>query len=464
MLVRRSRANPDAMTGRTALPALLLSLTLLGTLAHATEPQEAPAPVCDRTSGNLTRYLLCLELQVRRPVEQHARYYRDLERIELAVLDRLPGGGSRRRGNIARQLYHAARPDTAFVPVQTLVDALDWRRQNRSRRLGADCDVFSLINAGISERYFGTDYPHRRVIVVRTRHDHVVNAFRREGRLVAALETEDGTVFQQPPAVLVEHSYFRPMSEADVEAMYLAHVALALARDDRDRAALTFIDEALRLNPGEYVANAARALILLLAVAAAPDRPTDGDPWCAGPASAALLDSAAQSATEALRIDPGAVSAHSLLGKIRLHQCSPERAQPHLERAAELGGDPLDLYYLGLVLSGEASWDGAIRAVRRGRKRVRALHDRRYEPLRVEMEFLLAQAYAQRARRDASAKDLRKAMRMLDAVAREWPEDAQVLRLEQAIERLDHRLGPVRREFGIPRSLGRRLYQASLDR
>ena len=461
----RPRSSRSPYSAKAALvPLTLAALTLLlPSDAVAAEPPVPEAADCDRAAGNLTRYLLCIELQARRPAIDHPRYYADLERIELGMLDVLPGGKARRRRNLLPQLYHARRDDTAFVPQQTLVDALDWRRADRFRRLAADCDVFSLINAGVAERYFGRDYPTHRVLVARTRHDHVVNAFARAGRLVGVLETEDGSTFVGAPGTRDEHSFFRPMSEAEVVSMYLAHVGLALAREGREQDALAFLDDALRLNPTEYVANAARALTLLLAVAVAPDRQGQGQPWCAGPDNAPMLESASQAALQAMRIEPTAVGPHSLLGKIRLHQCRSAQARPHLQRAVQLGGDPLDRYYLGLVLSEEAQWDETIRTVRRGRRQVRSSGDRRYRPLQLEMEFLLAQAYARRAHRDESPRDLRRALHLLDTLRRSVPGDEQVALLELAIEQLDYRLGPVRRDFGLPRALGRKLYHANFD-
>jgi tetratricopeptide (TPR) repeat protein len=177
----------------------------------------------------------------------------------------------------------------------------------------------------------------------------------------------------------------------------------------------------------------------------------------------ALLDDAARSAESAIRLEPTAGSAFSLLGKIALHQCQPERAQTHLERAVKMRPDPVDLYYLGLIHYEQDNLDRAIRLVRRGYKLARGANDPRYRTLQLEMEFMLAHAHTTRAGLETSPRDLRKAMRFLDTLRREFPDDEDVKSLDRVIQRLDYKHGPVRRELGIPRGLSRRAYNASLD-
>jgi tetratricopeptide (TPR) repeat protein len=443
--------------------AAAVCLLLLGAAAPASA-EPSPTSACRRDEGSLTRYLLCLELQVRRAPETHRIYYAELEEIETTVLRRLPHGKWKGRRNILPSLYHANRPETAYLPQLTLADALDWRRGDDFRRLAADCDVFSLINAGIAERHYGEEYPLHRVVLVRTRHDHVVNALTRESKLAGVLETEDGSFYRGNPVTREEHRFFRPMTEREVVALYLAHVGLALMREGRDVPALGYIDESLRLNAAEFVAHAGQALTLLLAVASQPGSPGDeATPWCAGPEAAIMLERAELAAREAMRLEPTADSPYSLLGKIKLHQCRAEQARDYLERAVDLRPDPLDFYYLGLILHEQGKSSEAIRLVRRGRKAIRAGRDPRYRTLQVEMEFLLAHAHTRRAGLNGSPRELRRAMRFLEAVQREFPDHPNVQGLHRVIQRLDYKIGPVRRHLGIPQSLGRALYNASLD-
>jgi len=291
-----------------------------------------------------------------------------------------------------------------------------------------------------------------------------VTATRRGTRLGGLLETETGLLYRDTQAVRADQEQFDLMSEREVIALYLAHVGLALTREGLDQKALEFLDSALRFAPSEYVAHVGKALALLLSVATAADRTADESrPWCAGANGLPVLDDAARSAESAIRLEPTADSPYSLLGKIALHQCRPERARVHLERAVKMRPDPVDLYYLGLIHHDQNNLDRAIRLVRRGHKLVRGRNDPRYRSLQLEMEFLLAYAHTRRADRDASARDLRKAMRFLDSVRREFPDDEDIENLGKVMQRLDYRIGPVRRERGIPRSLSRRIFNASLD-
>ena len=449
---------------------ILLSMPAVALLALAdpasaqpaqVDPAEAPT-ACRRDAGTLTRFLLCLELGARRPPETHGAYYAELESLEAAPLAGLPSAVGKHRPDILTSLYHAGRGSTIYLAQLTLVDALDWRRNDPQRRLAADCDILSLLNAGVAERYYGDDRSDYRVDLVRTSHDHVANLLTRTTRPVALLETVDGTILRGPLPARADGRPIRPMTEREVAALYLAHVGLALAREGKDEAALGRLDEALRLNPGEFVAWAGRALALLLEVASAPGDAAGAAPWCAGPAAQPLLAWAEEAAARALAIAPEEDTPYSLLGKIKLHQCEPQQARPFLERAVELSPNPLDLYYLGLILHEQAAFRDAIRQVRRGLQLIVAGGDERYAALRHEMEFLLAHAYTERANLLGSPGQLRKAMRYLEDVEREFPDDGTVLGLRRVIEHLDHRIGPVRRDLGLPRGLGRTLYNASL--
>jgi len=453
-------------TGRTSRKLLctIACAFLLILSARAAAQVTSDATACRRDQGSLTRYLLCVELQTRRPPGTHQRYYAELDELETTVLRELPRGKAKQRRDILPLLYHAKREDTVYLRRLTLIDALDWRRSDQRLRLAADCDLFSLVNVGISERYYGAEHATRGVVLVRTRRDHVMTGTRRGDRLGGLLETETGLSYRSTQAVRTDHEQFELMSEREVIALYLAHVGLALAREGRDQKALEFLDTSLRFAPSEYVAHVGKALALLLTVATAADRTDDESrPWCAGGNGLALLDAAARSAESAIRLEPSADRAYSLLGKIALHQCRPERAQFHLERAVKMRPDPVDLYYLGLIHYEQDHLDRAIRLVRRGHKLARSTHDSRYRTLELEMEFLLAHAHTRRASLDASPRDLRKAMRFVESVRREFPEDEDIENLNQVIQRLDYRIGPVRRELGIPRGLSRGVYNASLD-
>jgi hypothetical protein len=60
-------------------------------------------------------------------------------------------------------------------------------------------------------------------------------------------------------------------------------------------------------------------------------------------------------------------------------------------------------------------------------------------------------------------KDLRRAMRFLGNVEREYPDDPRVQGLHGVIDRLDYRIGPVHREFGLPTVVRGPVYDASTD-
>jgi hypothetical protein len=102
----------------------------------------------------------------------------------------------------------------------------------------------------------------------------------------------------------------------------------------------------------------------------------------------------------------------------------------------------VDLYYLGLILDQQQRLDRAIRVVRRGYRLVRASGDPRYGALQAEMEFMLAHALARRAALDESKRDLRRAMRFLNAVRQKLPDDEHVDGLEQAMRRMAVSLPP----------------------
>jgi tetratricopeptide (TPR) repeat protein len=435
----------------------------IGSLVVASDPLPA-GDSCRREEGSLSRYLLCLELHARRPPEIHPTYYTELEDLETSLLESLPRGKAKYRVDILNALYHAGRPDVDYRPQLTLVDALDRRRADGGRRLPADCDVFSLINAGVAERYYNAGSTPHGVIVVRTRHDHVVNAFLRGTRLVGVLETVDGTIYRGPPTAHAEHRFFRPMSEREIVALYLANVGLALAGEGHVDRALVHIDEAVGLNPDEYVAHAGRAATLLLD--AASDSGTAGggaSPWCSGPDNLHLLEQAERAAQRAMRLEPESDVLYSLLGRIKLRQCVPDQAQAYLERAVNLRDDPLDMYYLGVILHDQERFGEAISFARRGRRLIRQRADPLHRSLQVEMEFLLAHSHTQRANRRGSVKDLRRAMRFLGNVEREYPDDPRVQGLHGVIDRLDYRIGPVHREFGLPTVVRGPVYDASTD-
>ncbi len=126
-----------------------------------------------------------------------------------------------------------------------------------------------------------------------------------------------------------------------------------------------------------------------------------------------------------------------------------------------LRDDPLDLYYLGMLFHEQQRFGEAIRLARRGRKLILQQADPIHRDLQIEMEFLLAHSHAQRANRRGSVKDLRRAMRFLGAVEREYAGDPRVHGLHQLIDRLDYRIGPVHREFGLPSAVRRTVYDAS---
>jgi tetratricopeptide (TPR) repeat protein len=449
----------EAAAKRPAV-AVCAFLLFLGAAAHAQVSTGAGA--CDRTDGSLTRFVLCAELQTRRSPETHAGYYAELEEIESTVLSSLPRRKAHQRRNILTALYHANRDDTAYSHRLTLVETLDARRGDPRKRLSADCDVFSLINAGISERYYGGDHARHGVVLVRTRPTHVMTATRRGLRLGGLLETENGAIYRDSRRFRSSVEQFELMTEPEIVGLYLAHVGLALALEGRTSTAVEVLDDALAQAPGEYVAHVGKALTLLLAASATDDPNVDpSKPWCAAGERLVLLDEAARSAEAAIELERHADAAHSLLGRIALHQCRPATARVQLELALEARPDPVDLYYLGLIENQEADLDRAIRVVRRGHRLARATGDPRYHALQREMEFMLAHALARRSDLDESRRDLRRAMHFLEMVQQEFAQDEAVEGLEEAIRRMNRRIGPARSGLRIPLGLNRGAFLAS---
>jgi hypothetical protein len=178
-----------------------IACAFLLTLSTRTVAQvTTDASTCRRDEGSLTRYLLCVELQARRAPETHETYYAELDVLETTVLRELPRGNAKQRRSILPSLYHAQREDSVYLHRLTLIDALDWRRSDQRLRLAADCDLFSLVNVGISERYYGAEHATRGVVLVRTRRDHVMTATRRGARLGGLLETETGLSYRSTQA------------------------------------------------------------------------------------------------------------------------------------------------------------------------------------------------------------------------------------------------------------------------
>lgn len=453
---------------RAWLTGLLLSSSISVAFAGVPRPASDALAECRRDRGTLTQYLLCLDLTARRADADHASYYAELEELDRAVLRRLPDDpGNRSARGILPRFHHAERKDAGYAVSVTLVDVLDRLRADSSRVLQADCDLFAVLNAGVAERYYAHGGHDRAVGILRPRQDHLMNASIEHGRLTGLLETVDGSLWTlvrgqicRPSddarsrwACLAPSVPLRPMAEDEVVALYLANIGLAVQMEGGHAVAMSYFDAALALNREEFVAHLGRALALLIEA---------GD-WAQGgcEASRALLAEAESSALAAAKLGPGLEGPYSLLGRIELRGCAPQRAQSYLERAIAIRSDPLDHYYLALALEAQSRHDEAIDVARAGKRRIADLRDPAYRTLDTELDYLLALTHASRAESMRSARDLRKAMDYLAAVAPSRPEEDAVLRLESWIDRIDRRIGPVRRDFGLPRGL-RRGFDASL--
>ena len=450
--MRRQPAGHGAATA-VALRAPALAILLLAAAAlgagepRVADPAAAALASCRRADGTLARYLLCLELEARRPASSHAGYYAELEQLEDGILRRLP----RRPAStgvraLLPRLHHAGAPATRYQVALTLADALDARRSDREPRLAADCDLFSFLNAGVGERYYGAAAADHGVGAVRIRHDHVVTAAVEQGRVTAVLETADGSTSGAPwpgdPAGL------RPMSEREVVALYLANVGLALEIEGRTEDALAFFDRSLSFNPAEFVAHLGRGVALLRSAG-------EGDRSASCAAADGRLSAAEQAARTALEIAPEADSPYGLLGRIKLRGCAPASAEQFLEQALSRRQDPVHHYYLTLALEEQRKFERAIETARRGKRLLGKEDPSRYRALRLELDYLLAVAHTFRAETLSSESDLQKAMRHLSSIRGLRPADGSEQRLEAWIDRVDRRIGPVRREFGIPHATPR---------
>ncbi len=436
---------------RIQLPAFVIglgALLLVAPCAAGDLPRKAAEALtaCRGVESALSRRLLCLDLQARRPAESHAGYYGALDALDSTVVRQLPRDPTRWPSrDILGLLHHAQRPKTRYEIAVTLVDVLDRRRDDPRSTLAADCDLFCFLNVGATERYYG---PGRRAVgILRTSYDHLVNASLEDGRITGVLETVDGSVHElatrRDERWLSREMPGRPMSESEIVALYLANIGLALQIDGHHAVALSYFDAALELNREEFVAHVGLALALLLEAAK-----TDSD------GALALLERAESAAKAALALEPRADGPYAVLGRVKLRSRAPASAQLYLEQAAALRPDPVHHYYLTLALAAQQKYGEAIDAAQRGRRLIGDDDDSRYGALRVEMEYLLALAYAQRAEKDRSPSDLRKAMDLFSPVAALRPDDDAVRQLGDWIDRVDHEIGPVRRELGIRRPGG----------
>lgn len=418
--------------------AAALALWLGGAL-QAAEP-------CRRSDGTLARYLLCLDVQARRPESAHAGYYRDLAELEAGILRQLPSNPAAKplRALLPR-LHHAAAPSTRYEVALTLVDALDARRRDPQSVLPADCDLFSFLNLGVGERFYRETSVDRRVGTVRVRYDHVVTAAVEDGAITGLLDTADGSIRDVRGA-----GTLRPMSESEVVALYLANLGLALQIEGRTSAAIEHFDRALELNPGEFVAHLGRGVALLGSVAPGA---VDSE-RCTTEAGGALSE-AEQAALAALEIAPEADSPYALLGRIKLRGCAPSSAERYLEQALARRADPVHAYYLTLALEEQRKFEQAIAAARRGKRLIADAGPSRYAELGLELDYLLAVAHTSRADSLGSERELVKAMQHLSSIRGLRRVDDAELRLEAWIDRVDRRIGPVRREIGIPHSVPR---------
>lgn len=426
----------------------LSALLLVAPCAAADLPRAAFEVLaeCRGLEGTLSRRLLCLDLQARRPAESHAAYYDALDALDAAAVRQLPRDPNRWPSrDILGLLHHAKRPKAAYEIAVTLVDVLDRQRDGRRGILAADCDLFCFLNVGTTERYYGTG--RRAVGILRTSHDHLVNASLEDGRITGVLETVDGSVHElrtrSDERWLSRELPARPMSESEIVALYLANIGLALQIEGHHAVALSYFDAALELNREEFVAHVGLALALLLK---SDQTGGDGDAACG-----AVLERAESAALAAAALEPQADGPYAVLGRIKLRCRAPASAQRYLEQAADLRPDPVHHYYLTLALAKQQKFGEAIDAAQRGKKLIGDEDDPRYDALRVEMDYLLALAYAHRALGERSESDLRKAMDLLSSVAALRPDDDAVRRLGAWIDRVDHEIGPVRRDLGIPR-------------
>ena len=414
---RAIRGIDDAVVRRGALvtSALLLASLLGATPTITGEPanhaREAIA-ACRRDDGVLSRYLLCLDLNARRPRALHATYYTELEALDTAMLRDFPR--SKRPMRILSSMHHANRWATEYRGGVSLVESLDARRNGTKHVLQADCDLFSFLNVGVAEKVYGAQA--NPIGIVRMSHDHVVTAAFDGPAIRGLLETVTGEVialFGGPAErrLRKEYSDLRAMTEDEILAVYLSGIGLALQFDGHDAAALTYFDEALARNDREYVAYVGRSLTLLEMVDRAPTRTK----------AAALLARAETDAHRALRLEPSADGALLLVGRLRLRQGDALEAESLFARAVDLRPGPYSLYYLGAALQAQRRSDEAVRVLRRARKRVRDPKHPNYRALVAGMNSLLARAHTDLAEANASASDLRRAMTHVAAVGAEFP-------------------------------------------
>ncbi len=349
------------------LPPTITGMMLTGLLL-GWPVSFAETPHCDRTDGNLSRYLLCRELAALGTAEPRAQYEL-LDRVEQTALDKLRAKEKMRTGGPAlARLYSAGRGVALYEPTLLLIDALQALPSGCDGSRGcdllrADCDLLGVINYGVAEEYYGDRFAASGFGLVRTGPHHLMAAFTTHGRITTVLETTDGLIFFNPRGIFDRRArrgarsdtYLRSMTEAEIVAMHVGSIGQRLQALGRHDDALAHFDEALALNADEYFAHRGRAEILLVQATRPLRQAGSSTGGCAfgelplDEVETTLLDEAEFSIRHALRLDGGDPHSLFLLGAIQYFSDELQAAHDNFRIATRRGSNPVYDYYLGLA-------------------------------------------------------------------------------------------------------------------
>ena len=84
-MVRISRCFRRVGPVAARLPRWMALACVLVLTADGAAQVSVDTAGCDRADGSLTRFLLCAELQVRRPPATHATYYAELDDLDVEI-------------------------------------------------------------------------------------------------------------------------------------------------------------------------------------------------------------------------------------------------------------------------------------------------------------------------------------------------------------------------------------------
>ena len=455
------------MTPPRAIAGMMLTGLLLGWPVSF-----ANSPHCDRTDGNLSRYLLCRELTALETADPRI-LYELLDRVEQTALDKLHAMKKMRTGGPAlAKLYAAGRGPALYEPTLLLADVLQNRPpgcdgSSSCDSLRADCDLFGVLNYGVAEKYYGDGFGASGFGLVRTGPRHLMAAFATHGRITTVLETTDGSMFFNARGVFSPQArrnarsdtYFRSMTEAEIVAMHVGSIGQRLKALGRHGDALAHFDEALALNADEYFAHRGRAEILLVQATRPLRQNSTPIGGCAlgelplDKVETTLLDEAGFSIRHALKLDGGDPHSLFLLGAIQYFNDELHAAHDSFRAAARRGSNPVYDYYLGLTRLQLGLNRKAVKSLKASKKR---------EEQSSAADVALALGYRALAEEQGSYRAARRGAALVANALESGSSDSCTLLLSHEFSELKRKLAH-NSGFTFPR-IRSKTYDAAIDR